>query len=88
MTAAQLASAAYKLGVIDNAQVHLNQLSAVLTDIGEDPLAVKLELTVRAFDERASEHRSILNQYANEITIDSTPSGQGGQTTSHEQENL
>lgn len=88
MTAAQLASTAYKLGVIDNAQVQMNQLAAVLTDIGEDPLSVKLELTLRAFDERASEHRSILDQYANEITIDPTPIGQGGQTTSHKQENL
>ena len=88
MTSTQLAAIAYTLGVIDNAQVQMNQLAAVLTDIGEDPLSVKLELTLRAFDERAAEHRSILDQYANEITIDSTPSGQGGQTTSHKQENL
>lgn len=88
MTSTQLASTAYKLGVIDNAQIQMNQLAAVLTDIGEDPLSVKLELALRAFDERAAEHRSILDQYANEITIDPTPIGQGGQTTSHKQENL
>jgi hypothetical protein len=41
-----------------------------LNDLGEGPLSVKLELTLRAFDERAAEHRSILNQYADEIPID------------------
>ncbi len=70
MTAAQLASAAYKLGVIDNAKVHLNQLSEVLTDIGEDPLAVKLELTLKAFEEQSAEHRKTLNQFANETVIE------------------
>ena len=69
MTSTQLASTAYKLGVIDNAQVQMNQLAAVLTDIGEDPLSVKLELTLRAFDERAAEHRKTLNQYTDEIPI-------------------
>ena len=88
MTSTQLAAIAYRLGVIDNIAEQLYQLTLPLDDLEEGSLSVKLELTVRAFDERAAEHRSILNQYANEITIDPTPSGQGGQTTSHKQENL
>jgi hypothetical protein len=88
MTSTQLAAIAYRLGVIDNIAEQLYQLTLPLDDLEEGSLSVKLELTVRTFDERAAEHRSILNQYANEITIDPTPSGQGGQTTSHKQENL
>jgi hypothetical protein len=88
MTSTQLAAIAYQLGVIDLASSQLHQLVEILNDINEGPLSVKLELAFQAFDERAAEHRSILDQYANEITIDPTPSGQGGQTTSHKQENL
>jgi len=74
MTSTQLAAIAYRLGVIDNIAEQLYQLTLPLDDLEEGSLSVKLELTVRAFDERAAEHRSILNQYANEITIDPTPS--------------
>jgi len=70
MTSTQLAAIAYRLGVIDNIAEQLYQLTLPLDDLEEGSLSVKLELTVRAFDERAAEHRSILNQYANEITID------------------
>lgn len=88
MTSTQLAAIAYRLGTIDIIRTQLVQLIMDLEDLQEGSLSVKLELAVRAFDERASEHRSILDQYANEITIDPTPIGQGGQTTSHKQENL
>ena len=88
MTSTQLAAIAYRLGTIDIISAQIYQLTLELEDLQEGSLSVKLELTLRAFDERAAEHRSILDQYANEITIDPTPSGQGGQTTSHEQENL
>ena len=74
MTSTQLAAIAYRLGVIDNIAEQLYQLTLPLDDLEEGSLSVKLELTVRAFDERAAEHRSILNQYTNEITIDPTPS--------------
>ena len=74
MTPTQLAAIAYRLGVIDNIAEQLYQLTLPLDDLEEGSLSVKLELTVRAFDERAAEHRSILNQYANEITIDPTRS--------------
>jgi hypothetical protein len=72
MTSSQLASIAYTLGVMDNAQVQLSQFAAVLNDLGEGPLSVKLELAVRAFEERAEEHRKILEQYANETLISPT----------------
>lgn len=88
MTSTQLAAIAYRLGTIDIIRTQLVQLIMDLEDLQEGSLSVKLELAVRAFDERAAEHRSILDQYANEITIDPTPIGQRGQTTSHEQENL
>jgi hypothetical protein len=88
MTSIQLAAIAYRLGAIDNIGDQLCQLTLTLDDLQEGSLSVKLELVLKAFNERAAEHRSILNQYANEITIDSTPSGQGGQTTSHKQTNL
>ena len=70
MTSTQLAAIAYQLGVIDIARSQLGQLASDLNDINEGPLSVKLELTLRAFDERAEEHRKILNQYADEIPID------------------
>ena len=70
MTSSQLAAIAYQLGVIDSTKVQLNQLVEVLNDINEGPLSVKLELTLRAFDERAEEHRKILNKFTNEIPID------------------
>jgi len=88
MTSTQLAAIAYRLGAIDIIAAQIYQMTLDLDELQEGPLSVKLELTLKAFEERSAEHRSILNQYANEITIDPTPSGQGGQTTSHKQENL
>jgi hypothetical protein len=70
MTSTQLAAIAYQLGVIDGIRSQLYPMTLDLNEFGEGPLSVKLELTLRAFDERASEHRKILNQYANEIPID------------------
>ena len=70
MTSTQLAFIAYQLGVSDSIRSQFHQPTLDLNDLGEGPLSVKLELTLRAFDERAAEHRSILNQYADEIPID------------------
>jgi len=72
MTSTQLAAIAYRLGVIDTIADQLYQLTLPLDDLEEGSLSVKLELAVRAFDERAAEHRSILNQYANETLISPT----------------
>jgi hypothetical protein len=71
MTSTQLAGIAYTLGVIDNIRSQLYQMTLDLNEFGEGPLSVKLELTLKAFDERASEHRKTLNQFADEIPIDS-----------------
>ena len=54
------------------ARSQLYQLASDLNDINEGPLSVKLELAVRAFEERAEEHRKILNEYANETLISPT----------------
>ena len=70
MTTSQLAAIAYQLGVIDIARSQLGQLMSDLSD--EVMLSVKLELTLRAFDERAEEYRKILNEYANETLIPTT----------------
>jgi hypothetical protein len=43
-----------------------------LNDLGEGPLSVKLELTLKAFEERSEEHRKTLNQFTDEIPIDPT----------------
>lgn len=72
MTSTQLAAIAYRLGVIDTIADQLYQLTLPLDDLEEGSLSVKLELTVRAFDERAEEYRKTLNEYANEIPIDPT----------------
>jgi hypothetical protein len=72
MTSSQLADIAYRLGVIDTIADQLYQLTLPLDDLEEGSLSVKLELAVRVFDERAAEHRSILNQYANETLIPPT----------------
>jgi hypothetical protein len=79
MTTSQLAAIAYTLGVIDNVRSHLYQLTADLDDIEEGVLSVKMELTLKAFDERAAEHRKTLNEYADEITIDPIRSREGRQ---------
>jgi len=75
MTSNQLAAVAYQLGAIDSIRNQLFQMTLDLNDLGEGPLSVKLELTLRAFDERAEEHRKILNQFTDEIPIDPTRSG-------------
>ena len=72
MTSTHLAAIAYQLGVIDIAISQLHQLVLDLNEIGEGPLSVKLELTLKAFDERAEEHRRTLNQFTDEIPIDPT----------------
>ena len=88
MTSTQLAAIAYRLGAIDIIGEQLCGLILALDELEEGPLSVKLELALKAFHERAAEHRKTLNQYTDEITIDPTPSRQGGQATSHKQENL
>jgi uncharacterized membrane protein len=72
MTSSQLAAVAYQLGAIDSIRNQLSEMTLALNDLGEGPLSVKLELAVRAFDERAEEHRKILEQYANETLISPT----------------
>ena len=74
MTSSQLAAVAYQLGAIDSIRNQLSEMTLALNDFGEGPLSVKLELAVRAFDERAEEHRKTLNQFTDEIPIDPTPS--------------
>jgi len=88
MTSTQLAAIAYRLGAIDIIADQIYQLTLTLDDLQEGDLSVKLELTLRAFDERASEHRKTLNQYADEIPINSPPIRQGRQGPTREQENL
>jgi len=72
MTTSQLAAVAYQLGAIDSIRNQLSEMTLALNDLGEGPLSVKLELAVRAFEERAEEHRKILEQYANETLISPT----------------
>jgi uncharacterized membrane protein len=72
MTSSQLAAVAYQLGAIDSIRNQLSEMTLALNDLGEGPLSVKLELAVRSFEERAEEHRKILNQYANETLISPT----------------
>jgi len=75
MTSTRLAAIAYQLGVIDSIRSQLHQPTLDLNDLGEGPLSVKLELALRAFDERAEEHRKILNQFTDEIPINSIRRG-------------
>ncbi len=70
MTSTQLAAIAYRLGAIDIIAAQIYQLTLDLDHLEEGPLSVKLELTLRAFDERASEHRKTLNEFANETVIE------------------
>jgi uncharacterized membrane protein len=72
MTSSQLAAVAYQLGAIDSIRNQLSEMTLALNDLGEGPLSVKLELAVRAFEERAEEHRKILNEYANGTLISPT----------------
>jgi hypothetical protein len=75
MTSTQLAAIAYQLGVIDGIRSQLGELVFDLNNINEVALSVKLELALRAFDERATEHRKTLNQFTDEIPIDPTRRG-------------
>jgi hypothetical protein len=70
MTSPQLAAIAYRIGTIDNIAAQIYQLTLTLDDIEEGPLSVKLELTLRAFEERTSEYRKTLKQFTDEIPID------------------
>ena len=70
MTSTQLAAIAYQLGVIDTVITQLGELALDLNDINEGPLSVKLELTLKAFEEQSAEHRKTLNQFANETVIE------------------
>ena len=70
MTAAQLAAIAYRLGAIDIIAAQIYQLTLDLDELQEGTLSVKLELALKAFDERASEHRKTLNEFANETLIE------------------
>ena len=88
MTSTQLAAIAYRLGAIDIIADQIYQLTLTLDDLQEGDLSVKLELTLRAFDERASEHRKTLNQYADEIPINPPSIRQGRQGPTRGQENL
>jgi len=72
MTSTQLAAIAYQLGVIDTVITQLGELALDLNDINEGPLSVKLELTLKVFEERSEEHRKTLNQFTDEIPIDPT----------------
>ena len=71
MTSTQLAAIAYRLGAIDIIGEQLCGLIFALDELEEGPLSVKLELALKAFHERAAEHRKTLNQFADEIPIDS-----------------
>jgi len=73
MTSTQLAAIAYRLGVIDTIADQLYRLTLPLNDLEEGSLSVKLELTLKAFEERSAEHRKTLNQFTDEIPIDPTP---------------
>ena len=88
MTSTQLAAIAYRLGAIDIIAAQIYQLTLDLDEFQEGDLSVKLELTLKAFEERASEYRKTLNQYADEIPINSPSIRQGRQGPTREQENL
>jgi len=70
MTSTQLAAIAYRLGAIDIIAAQIYQMTLDLDELQEGCLAVKLELALKAFDERASEHRKTLNEFANETVIE------------------
>jgi len=70
MTSTQLAAIAYRLGAIDIIAAQIYQLTLDLDELQEGSLSVKLELALKAFDERASEHRKTLNEFANETLIE------------------
>jgi len=70
MTSTQLAAIAYRLGAIDIIAAQIYQMTLDLDELQEGCLSVKLELALKAFDERAAEHRKTLNEFANETVIE------------------
>jgi len=70
MTSTQLAAIAYRLGAIDIIAAQIYQLTLDLDELQEGSLSVKLELALKAFDVRASEHSKTLNEFANETVIE------------------
>jgi hypothetical protein len=70
MTSTQLAAIAYRLGAIDIIAAQIYQLTLDLDELQEGSLSVKLELTLKAFEEQSAEHRKTLNQFANETVIE------------------
>ena len=72
MNSIQLADIAYRLGAINCICTQLFNLTKDLNDLGEPSLSAELELTLKAFDERASEHRKTLDQYPNAISLTPT----------------
>jgi len=73
MTSTQLAAIAYRLGAIDIIAAQIYQMTLDLDELQEGCLSVKLELTLKAFEEQSAEYRKTLNQFTDEITIDSAP---------------
>jgi hypothetical protein len=70
MTSTQLAAISYRLGAIDIIAAQIYQMTLDLDELQEGCLSVKLELALKAFDERAVEHRKTLNEFANETIIE------------------
>jgi hypothetical protein len=70
MTSTQLAAIAYRLGAIDIIAAQIYQLTLDLDELQEGSLSVKLELTLKAFEEQSAEYRKTLNQFANETVIE------------------
>jgi hypothetical protein len=70
MNSIQLADIAYRLGAINCISTQLFNLTEDLNDLNEPSLSAELELALKAFDERAAEHRKTLDQYPNAIPID------------------
>ena len=71
MTSTQLAALAYRLGAIDIIAEQLYQMTVTLDYLEAGPLSVKLELVLKSFNEQAAEYRKTLEQFTNEIPIDS-----------------
>ena len=70
MTSTQLAAIAYRLGAIDIIAAQIYQLTLDLDELQEGTLSVKLELTLKAFEEQSAEYRNTLNEFSNETVIE------------------
>jgi len=68
-----MTSIAYRLGAIDIIAAQIYQMTLDLDELQEGDLSVKLELTLKAFEERSAEYRKTLNQFTDEIPIDPSP---------------